>query len=277
MAGIAHVLVVLPRAGEREGVVAPDRVAHDLDQRVHVDVVELPLEPGQRVGLTHQRAGGRRIEAALDAVLELGPVEREEVGALLALDVDDLDELAGSHLVRERRCHVDSKVEPRLRERRGKLVLLVAARLGAAHLDEQLGGWGRAVHDPPSGRGHDDRHRALGTERLRRAGRRPVAEEPDRGRLVGVEPARAELAPEQAAVAIGQCLAHDRRRRVRGRAERRRVVASVHAEHAHLRDLPAVLVDDRHPLVGRQSEHRRPTRADEVRLEERILGEQPAD
>ena len=107
VARIAHVLVVLRRAGEREGVVPPDRVADDLDQRIHVHVVELPLQAGLRVRLAHEASRRGRVEASLLARLELAPVEREEVRALLALDVDHLDELTRANLVGERGRGVD--------------------------------------------------------------------------------------------------------------------------------------------------------------------------
>ena len=131
-------------------------------------------------------------------------MEGEEVGALLPLDVDHLDELAGAHLVGEGGRRVDADVEPRLGERRRELLLLVGARRHAPHLDEELGGRRSAVDDAAGRRGDDDGHRALGAERLRRARRRPLAEEPDRERLRRVEAARAELVREQAPVAIGQ-------------------------------------------------------------------------
>ena len=126
----------------------------------------------------------------------------------------------------------------------------------------------------PAGRRDDDRHRALGAERLRRAGRRPLAEEPDRERVGRIEPARAELVREQAAVPVGQRRADHRRGRVRLRVERGRVVAPVRAEHGDLGDLAAARVDDGHPLVRPEREHRRAARPDEVRLEERVLREQ---
>ena len=58
----------------------------------------------------------------------LRAVEGEEVRALLALDVDDLDELARAHLVGERRRGVHAEVEPGLGERGRELELLVRAR-----------------------------------------------------------------------------------------------------------------------------------------------------
>ena len=126
VARVAPVLVVLGRTREAEGVVAADRVADDLDERILVDVVELPLQTWHRVRLAHERARGRRVEPALEPRLELPAMEREEVGALLALDVDHLDELACAHLVGERRRRVDPEVEPRLGEWGRELLLLVA-------------------------------------------------------------------------------------------------------------------------------------------------------
>ena len=275
MARVALVLVVLGRARQPERVVATDRVAHDFDQRILVDVVELPLEAGLRVRLPHQRASRRRVEPALEARLELASMEREEVGALLALDVDHLDELTGAHLVGERRGSVDPEVEPWLRERRRELLLLVAARRRATHLDEKLGGRRRAVDDTTCGRGDDDRHSALRTERLRRPGGRPVAEQPHRERFGRIEAARPELVREQAAVAVGQRGANHGCRCFGLRVERRRVVAPVRPEHGHLGCLVSACVDDRHALVRPECEHRRAPRPDDVRLEERILREQP--
>ena len=157
-------------------------------------------------------------------------MEREEVRALLALDVDDLDELACAHLVRQRSRGIDADVEPGLGQRRRELLLLVRAGRGRAHLDEELGGRRRAVDDAARRRGDDDGHGALRAERLRGAGRRPPVEEPDRERLRGVEPTRAELVCEQTAVAIGERGPDHGRRRVRPRLERGRVVASVAPE-----------------------------------------------
>ena len=275
VAGVALVLVVLGRAGQPERVVATDRVAHDLDQRILVDVVELPLEAGLRVRLPHERASRRRVEAALEARLELASMEREEVGALLALDVDHLDELTGAHLVGERRGSVDPEVEPWLRERRREFLLLVAARRRATHLDEKLGGRRRAVDDTTRRCRDDDRDSALRTERLRRPSRRPVAEQTDRERFGRIEAARPELVREQAAVAVGQrCVDHGRGG-VRLRVERRGVVAPVRPEHGHLGCLVSACVDDRHALVRPEGEDRRAAGPDDVRLEERILREQP--
>src|ERR687891_436243 len=61
------------------------------------------------------------------------------------------------------------------------------------------------------------------------------------------------------------------------RAGRGGVLPAVGAEHRHLRYLAAVLVDDGHSLVGAEREHGRAAGTHEVGLEERVLGEQPAN
>ena len=128
MTGVAEVLVVLGLARERERVVAADRVADDLDERLHVEVVELPVQAGLRVGVAHQRPRDGRVESALDAGLQLAGVEGQEVRALLALDVDHLDVLAGADLVALGGRGVDPEVEAGLGERRRQLELLARAR-----------------------------------------------------------------------------------------------------------------------------------------------------
>ena len=78
-------------------------------------------------------------------------MERQEVRALLALDVDHLDVLTGLDLVAEGGRGVDAEVEPRLGERRRQLDLLPAARDRPSHLDEQLRRRQLAVDDPAAG------------------------------------------------------------------------------------------------------------------------------
>ena len=207
--------------------------------------------------------------------LELAAVEGEEVGALLPLDVDHLDELARAHLVRERGRGVDAHVEPGLGERRRELRLAVGARRRAPDLDEEVGGRRVAVDDA-AGRGRDDDgDRTLRAERLGRARRRVGVEQPERLRLRRVEPARGELADEQAAVPVAIRLADDRRGRVRAGTERGGVVLAALVQHRDLGRLAAEAVDDGHPLVRGEREHRRAAWSDEVRLDERVLGEKP--
>src|SRR4029079_3010281 len=89
-------------------------------------------------------------EPALEASLELPVVECEEVRALLPLDVDHLDELALAHLVGERTRRVDAEVEARFGKRRREFLLLVAPRLDAPDLHEQLRRTLLAVHHVPA-------------------------------------------------------------------------------------------------------------------------------
>ena len=116
-------------------------------------------------------------------------MEGEEVGALLALDVDDLDELAGADLVGESGGGVDADVEARFGERGRQLLLVVRASRGSSNLDQDLGrGW-RTVDDAAGRSGDDYGDGALSTEGLGRAGRRRLAEELDRHGLARVEAA----------------------------------------------------------------------------------------
>ena len=116
MAGVALVLVVLREAGEAEGVVAQAGVLHHLDQPLEILVDILRPLPRQGIAEAHQRTGRGHVQAALDAGVQLRAVEGLEVGALAPLDIDDLDPLAGAHLVARRRVAVDAPVEARIRQ-----------------------------------------------------------------------------------------------------------------------------------------------------------------
>jgi hypothetical protein len=182
VAEVAHVLVVLRRAGQPECVVATHGVADDFHERLEVVVEELRVEARLRVRAAHQRAGRGRVEPALLAGLQLPGVERQEVGALPALDVDDLDVLAGPHLVGERRGAIDLEVEPRLGERLRQPGLELVVRSRPGDLELEVGGGHAAVDDlrVAAWRPDDDEERPLRTERRLRAGRRRGPEE-DRG------------------------------------------------------------------------------------------------
>ena len=177
VAGIPQVLVVLRVARQGERVVAPDGVADHLDERDHVGVVELAGEPGCRVRVAHERAGDRGVQPSLHAVLQLAPMERQEVGALPTFHVDDLDELAGLHLVARGRGPVDPEVQPGFGQRRRQLHLVVGARYRPPHFDAQVARRRRAVHDPSRRGAYHEHDRAVGRERLRRPGLRPRTEQ----------------------------------------------------------------------------------------------------
>ena len=250
--GVAEILVVAGRAGERERVVAADRVLDDLAQRVHVGVVVLRVQPDRGVRRPHQGPGDLRVEPALHARVELVGVEGEEVRALPAGHVDDLDVLALAHLVGQRRGLVDPEVEPRLGERRGQLRLLARARHRPLELDDERGRGPVAVDHPAARRGDHDVGLRARAELLPRTGRSVRPEQPDRPRVTVGE------------AAIGE---HARRGVGRG-AERQRV----RAEHAELGELAAVRVDDREPVVGPHADAGRPARPDPPRLGREVDG-----
>ena len=256
---------------------AADGVADDLDERVHVDVVELPLEAGLRVGLAHEAPRRRRVEAALEPALELRAVEREEVRALLPLDVDHLDELARSHLVRERGRRVDADVEARLGERRRELVLLVGSRRRcAAPRRGARTGEGRrrrcvlrARPRRPSPRGRPGTP-ATSPEATTR--RRAGPPSPPSGSSPRAASSRQSSEPSRSRSASRITVAGASAVAPSAAASSREPPSSTR----ELGHLPAVLVDHGQPLVRAEREHGRAARPHEVRLEERVLGEQPA-
>ena len=266
--GVAEVLVVLGLAGERERVVAADGVAHHLDQRVHVEVVELAVQAGLGVGVAHQRSGHGGVEAALDAAFELGPVEGEEVRALLALDVDDLDVLAGPR-PRSSSAEAGSIRKSSRGSASGGGSSSSSARAGGPAGPRPAARWpgeSPSITRPP-GRGDDQRRLALGGERharcpapsrARTAARSGPRAGPARGRPARREPVGAPRLRSTVASASW------------ARPERR-------PERRDLRHLAAVAVDDPHSVVAGSSINGRPARPNRVGLERRVARQQSAD
>ena len=220
---VAGVLVVLRRAGQAERVVAPDGVAHDLHERVHVLVVELPVQPGHGVCVAHERPRRRGVEPALEAPLQLLLVEGEEVRALAALDVEHLDVLALADLVGERRRGVDAEVQPRLGERRRQLDLLRRARDRPADLDVEVRRRDGPVDDATPRRADDEDRVPLGEECHLRARWGVGAEQAGARRVGGLQPASVQLAEEVlASRLLGEAAQHGRGR-VGPHAQRARV------------------------------------------------------
>ena len=118
----------------------------------------------------------------------------QEVRALLALHVDDLDVLPLLDLVGERRRLVHAEVEARLGERRRQLQVDLDARLGALDLHDQRrrGQLGLAVALP--GRGHHGQDVALGHQGLGGARRAVGPEQAQRAGLRRLQPAGVENA-----------------------------------------------------------------------------------
>ncbi|ODA65903.1 hypothetical protein A7A08_03216 [Methyloligella halotolerans] len=137
MARIAHILVILGVAGQHERVVAADRVLDHLHERLLGLVVVFGMQARAGRSRAHQRMGGGGVEAVLDAALQGFRIEGQEVGALTALHVDDLDIVAGLHRVGRRGRRIDAQIQLRLRQRRRRIQPLLAPLLD---LDQEIRG-----------------------------------------------------------------------------------------------------------------------------------------
>ncbi len=140
MAGIAQILVIARGTGQPERVMPPDRVLHDLDQRLVIDGEVLRVQPRHRVERAHQRTGRRRVDLALQPPVERAERKSLEVGAFAALHVEDLDELPGLHDVGKCLAGPDVLVQKRVGQRIGRFQLILAVRHdGAADIEHDLG------------------------------------------------------------------------------------------------------------------------------------------
>ena len=188
-------------------------------------------------------------------------MERQEVRALLALDVDHLDELAGLHLVAEGRRPVDPEVQARVGERGGELDLLGVARARSGGPRRPGPTAGRRPRPRAARRGRRRRDAvALGAERLLGARRRPLAEQPDRHRVRRVAARRpASVRTTSAAPSDRR---GDQRPARRSRARRRRARAPrpssepSGASSVSSAVLAAVAVVDGEPVVGARARGR---------------------
>ena len=150
VAGVADVVVVLGRAGHGEGVVAAHGVLHDFDQRRHVLVVVLGMQPRHGVGVAHQGAGGGHVQRQLQTLIQFGLREALEVGALLAVHIHNLNVLPGLHSVRLRAGVLDQQVLHRLQT----IKLLQRVRAGSRPLrGVQSACWERPVFSHACHRG----------------------------------------------------------------------------------------------------------------------------
>ena len=94
MAGIADVVIILLRAGHREGVVPPAGVLNDLDQRQHFLIVIFRMQARHGIGMAHEGARRRHVQRMLDPLVQFGGRETFEIGALAAIDILNLDVVA---------------------------------------------------------------------------------------------------------------------------------------------------------------------------------------
>ena len=245
MPRIPHVLVVFRRAGEQEGVVPADRVAHDLHQRRHPRVEIFGVQPGARIGRPHQGAGDGRIEAELLAALEGGGVERQEVRALPSVDVNDLDVVARRHPIGGSGGRPDPQVKLRLRQRRRRYAL---GRSVAFDLDLQVGRRGLLVRVHRAARGNDGAERLSGhLEAALRPGLRVCAEEPEAHDALRIDAAGGERGPG-GAPRLGVLSAD----RLESGVARKRVRAQEQQA-----GLTALRIDHAAAVSGREVEHQR--------------------
>jgi hypothetical protein len=224
--------------------------------------------------LAIKRPGRRAVQPALHALLELPPVEGEEVRALPALDVDDLQVLAGLDGVAAGRGGVHAQVEDRVGQRRRQDRLPPAERDGPAHLQQQVGrGVGLLVVHPHhvGRRRHQDDRLAHGREALARSGGRPVPEQPRRPQRVRRGAAGPQLSDDlvgdPAGVGARDQGPHRRRRHVELHAERRPVAGAVRQQDGHLGRLPSLAVHHRQPVPGLQPDPGHPAGPDPVGLQ----------
>ena len=99
MPWVTHVVVVLGVTGGIEGVVASDSVLDNLYQGTHVDIEVLGVQPGERVGRSHEASGHGGVETTFHPLVQVGNRKALEVRALPALDIDDLNEFPCGDLV----------------------------------------------------------------------------------------------------------------------------------------------------------------------------------
>ena len=244
-----------------------DGVADDLDERLHVDVVELPAEPGRRVRLpiservavassprstpssSFRRWKARKSEHCFPSTSMTWMYSPARTSYASAVAASTRKSSRGSA------SGAGSSSCPYVRGE--------ARRISTSSSD----GGGAPSTIRPAGAAHDDHDRPLGAERLRRSGRRRLPKSRTACAPSG-RARRGELAARNP-FPFADELAEHRRRRIRARAERGGVVGAVGREHRHLGDLAAVRVDDGQPLVRLERDDGRAAGPHEVRLEER--------
>ena len=270
VAEITLVLVVAGGAGEIEAVVPTDRVLDHLDQRAHVRVEELGEQPGLGVGAAGQRAGGDVVDAAEHAVIEGRLTVGDEVGALPAAHVDDLDELAGAHGVGLGGGGLDTQLEARVGQRIGQPLLGQGRRRASAHEQQDVG---RRVLVPrahrPTRCGHQQVAGIGRRERRLGAGRRLRAEQADR-----LGPAEIEAAASQAAANAADLLAIGVEQGTDAgsldplaNAQSARKIPSVAGEQDQLGHLTALCGGELDPIARHHLDAEQPTAAHHVALD----------
>ena len=206
MAGIADIVVILGRAGQREGIVPAAGVLDHFDQRQHVLIIVFRVQARHRVGVFHQRARGGHVERVLDSLVELARCEALEIGALPTVHIEDLDVVARFHEIGLGGGRMNADVGNRVGQRIGKFEPGHALDHRAADIDGQR--CRRVlrfeIHDPAGGRDDGDAVARRG-ETLRAFRGRLGAEQMHRLRLRQVQTARLDPHPQAAQRLIAGC------------------------------------------------------------------------
>ena len=214
------------------------------------------------------------------ARLQLLCVEREEVGALPSLDVDDLDVLPCLHLVRERRRAIDLEVEPGVGEGLGQPRRELLERSRACDLELEIGRRRAALDDVLgcTGCAHDDEERPLGAKGRLGAGRRRRPEEHRGTGARRVDAARSDGVDDLGGAVLVRAdeRAKDGRVAVRTRPEPVEPVGA-ETEGRDLGSLPTVEVADREPVVRLEEDRRRRAAAHAMSLARRVARNEPRD
>ncbi|EKD60275.1 MAG: hypothetical protein ACD_54C00843G0002 [uncultured bacterium] len=95
VAGIADVVVVLCSAGHCESIVAAHSILHHFDQRQPILIVIFRMQARHRIGVAHEGARGGHIQRVFQPLIQLAGGKALKIRTLAAIDVDDLDVVAG--------------------------------------------------------------------------------------------------------------------------------------------------------------------------------------
>jgi hypothetical protein len=77
--GISHIGVVLGGTSQRKSVVPTHRVSHDLNQRLHLLIIEFRIETGAGIRRAHQGSRCSCVQSALHTVLKPAAVEGQKI------------------------------------------------------------------------------------------------------------------------------------------------------------------------------------------------------
>ena len=140
VAGIAHILIIPRGAGQPEGVMPPDGILHDLDQRFVIDGEVFRMQPRHRVERPHQRPRRRRVDFPLKPAVQRAKREGLKIRTLPPLDVKDLDVLPRLHLIGDRLTRLDIGIQQGVGQRIGRDQHVLAVRQhGATDVKHDLG------------------------------------------------------------------------------------------------------------------------------------------